>query len=188
MSRISPARRDTQSVPAFSACSVMLLQMLGIAFAQQNHALAGVAVRSPVPIVLMKADGRRQTILRSEVIDCASLSIIVGLDGGPGLHIGRQAVIDTRHLGHHRFPAKLVGIILRQRRARVTVLADWRREVNRPDESHKAFRADHRRKDRQEDQRTESSSTKTNAGFSQARRVRSIHASQTTAPAAKSMG
>ena len=114
----------------------------GSAFAQQDHALAGVAVRSPVPVVLMKADRRRQAVLRSEVIDRASLPVVAGLDRGLGLHVGRQAVIDARHLGHHGFPSKLVGIVLRQRRARVTVLADGRREVNRMYERNKSLRAD----------------------------------------------
>src|ERR1035437_3844591 len=119
------------------------LEMRGIVFIHHDYALAGVAVNSPVPVVLMKADGRRQTVLWSEIVNRASLPVIAGLDGGLGLHVGRQAVIHAGHFGDHGFPAKLVGIVLRQWRARVTVLADGRREMNGPRKSNELCGADH---------------------------------------------
>ena len=62
-------------------------------------------------------------------------------------------MIHAGHFGDHGFPAKLVGIILRQWRARVTVLADGRREMNGPRKSNELCGADHGRNQWQEHQR-----------------------------------
>ena len=48
--------------------------------AEQDYDVAGVVARSPEKVVLMSADRFRQSILRSEEINCSSLSIIAAED------------------------------------------------------------------------------------------------------------
>ena len=63
----------------------------------------------------MAADGGRQSVLGTEEIDGAGLSVVLSEDGGARADIGGQAVVDAGHGGGHVFPAELVGEELRQR-------------------------------------------------------------------------
>ena len=90
-----------------------LRQMPGIIFVYEDHALTGVAVRSPEPIVLVFTDCFGKPVFSSEIIDGTRLAVVAGLDPSPGLDVRRQAVKYACHLYNHRLPAKFVGIILR---------------------------------------------------------------------------
>src|SRR5471030_1711725 len=83
--------------------------------AENNHNVAGIVPGAPVPVGLVIADGFGQAVLWSEIIDGAGLAVTVGEDRRSGALFRRQAVVNTRHLAHHIFPAELVGKVLRQR-------------------------------------------------------------------------
>src|SRR5437773_1631048 len=116
--------------------------MYWIALVHQNHAFAGIAVRSPEPVVLVFANRTGQPILRSKIVDSPCLAVVAGFDAGLSLHLRRQAVIYACDLDNHRLPAQFVRIVLRQRRARVAVLADRRRIVDCLLKSHVTFDTD----------------------------------------------
>ncbi len=80
-----------------------------------DHAFAGGAAGTPEEIVLMAADGGRQSVPRAEEIDGAGLPVVLSEDGGARADIGGQAVVHAGYRGGHVFPAELVGEELRQR-------------------------------------------------------------------------
>src|SRR5690348_10752159 len=99
-------------------CGLDALEMLAVAAAtaaQHDYGLARIVSRSPKKIIVMRADGVRQSVLWSEEIYRSSFSPAIREDSGLGTFFGRQAVIDTCHLFHHLFPPEFVGKILRQR-------------------------------------------------------------------------
>src|SRR5579859_2594850 len=80
---------------------------------QQDQAFASVLTRSPVIVVLVRADRFRQSILPAEEVDGAGLAIIARQDSRFGAHLRRQRVINSRDGLHHLRPAKLVAEVLR---------------------------------------------------------------------------
>ena len=75
-------------------------EVLAVAFpvaAQHDHNRAGVVARAPVPVVLVIADGFRQSILWTKEIYRARLAVAVGEDCRLGTFLRREAVIDLRY-------------------------------------------------------------------------------------------
>src|SRR5258707_10895170 len=119
-----------------------MLEMRVLAFrvaVQDDHDVAGIVARAPNPIIVLPADGPRQSIPGAIEIDGRGLAPEIGEDRGPRLLFWRQAVVHARHLLDHLRPPKLVGKILRQR-AVVLVLSLWRLEADPFLITDKAFR------------------------------------------------
>src|SRR5689334_13901048 len=106
----------------------LLRKALRVAFADQDHALAGVLARPPQPVILVAGDCRRQAVPGAEQIDSGSLAIVVGSESRPRPLIRRQAVVRASYFSHELLPSELVRVVLRQRRGGVAVLGYRRRE------------------------------------------------------------
>src|SRR5271163_5003549 len=68
---------------------IVFLQKLARAAARHNHqTLAGIIARPPEPVILVRADRRRQTVLRTKVVDRGSFARIFcenhAASGAPG--------------------------------------------------------------------------------------------------------
>src|SRR5438067_9260613 len=81
---------------------------------QDDHDLAGVISRPPVPIAVMFADRPRQPIARTEKVDGGRFAPAVRENRRLRLFGRRERVIHPRHLTHHVLPAELIGEILRK--------------------------------------------------------------------------
>src|SRR5579864_834179 len=96
-----------------------------------DHTFAGVPTRPPEEVVLMRADGGRQAVFRTEQVDGSGLAVILAEDRGFRSDLRREVVIDARDGRRHLLPAKLVGKELRQRAEPVS-FDRGRREMQRP--------------------------------------------------------
>src|ERR1700728_4944617 len=79
-----------------------------------DHAFTGITARSPEKIVLMPADGRRQSVFWTEHVDGRGFSVILRENRGFWTDLRRQIVIDARDSGGHLLPSEMVGEKLRQ--------------------------------------------------------------------------
>ena len=79
-----------------------------------DHHLAGFAVRSPDPVVIVTADGEGQATARAKKVDGASFAIVRAEDACARAVRRRKRVVDARHIVDHLAPAEAVGIELRK--------------------------------------------------------------------------
>ncbi len=112
---------------------------------EDDDAFTGVAARPPKEIVLMSADGGRQSVFGTEEVNRPGLSVILAKDRGLGTYFGGKVVVDARNSRSHFLPTELVGIDLRQRpelmifdrgrgevqRLRIANPGFWRQDRNR---------------------------------------------------------
>ena len=83
--------------------------------AEGEDGLACVVVPTPEEVVLMAADGGRQTVPRAENVDGAGFPVVIAEDGGAGANVRRERVVSSGEPLHHLRPAEAVGEYLRQR-------------------------------------------------------------------------
>src|SRR6202167_6657487 len=96
------------------------------AVVEDDQTIAGVTARSPDKPGLMATDGTGQGVAAGEEVDGASLAVVLGEDAAGFVFalIRGQAVPGDGGFGDDFFPAELVGVPLRQRRAGVAVFHD----------------------------------------------------------------
>src|SRR5689334_15784633 len=82
--------------------------------AEHDHGLTGVIAGTPIPIVLVTADGFRQPVFGTDEVDGAGLPVTVREDGGGGALGRRQTEINLGNRTSHFFPSELVREILRK--------------------------------------------------------------------------
>src|SRR5271155_4349592 len=92
---------------------------------EHDHAVAGIAARSPEPPGLVPTERARQTVLAPKEVDGTGLAIVLREDGAVG-PVGRwNAVPGFGCFGDDLLPSELIGIPLRQRGASVGVFHHW---------------------------------------------------------------
>src|SRR5271156_5529625 len=63
--------------PSCYDAGIVFLQKFACAAARHNHqALTGIIARPPEPVILVRTDRRRQTVLRTKVVDRGSFAIV----------------------------------------------------------------------------------------------------------------
>src|SRR5580700_5072384 len=81
---------------------------------EQDQALTGVLPESPIVIILMSANGWRQSVARAEKINRPGRAIISSQNGGLGTFVDGDRVVDLGDLCDHLRPAEFVREMLRQ--------------------------------------------------------------------------
>src|SRR6202012_3928886 len=94
---------------------VIRLHLVRRGIGDDNHLLAGVAARTPDPVVLVTADGGGESVGLTQDIDGAGFAVISSEDAGDGALLLRQGVIDCGYLPDEIMPAETVSVELRER-------------------------------------------------------------------------
>ena len=89
---------------------------------EHDHAVPRIAPRSPEEPRLVTAERRRQAVAPAEEVNGAGLSVVLRKDAAIAAFLRGEPVPGDRSFGDDLFPAKLVGIMLRQHRSVVGVL------------------------------------------------------------------
>src|ERR1700757_1422654 len=92
------------------------------AIVKDDHAVSRISARSPKKIGLVSAQSGGEGVAAAQKIDRARLAVILGEDAAVATLFGRKLVPGLCGFGHDLVPPKLIGVPLRQDRARVRVL------------------------------------------------------------------